>query len=186
MLILCLLGQNEYYRMVAAKGHFPVYKTGLIVTATTMTASAISPALADAAFPLGGTLICIYLLFRQRRIATIADISTTFMGLFYAGYLPSFWVRLPVQPLITTGTMLVFWTWLACASADISAFFIGRAYGQTRFRSISPNKTVKGAIAGFCCSASVSMLGAFQLAGGLHALGLVGFDDRCGPRLPPG
>lgn len=187
MLILCLLGQNEYYRMVAAKGHLPAYKTGLIVTAATMISSALSPALADVAFPLGGTLICIYLLFRRRRIATIADISTTFMGLFYAGYLPSFWVRLheysgglvpsavtnfihtawpgflAVQPVITTGTLLVFWTWLAGASADIGAFFIGRAYGQTRFSNISPKKTVEGAVAGFCCSASVSMLGAFLL-----------------------
>ncbi len=187
MLLVSLLGQAEYYRMVAAKGHLPALKMGLCVTSATMITSAINPVFADVAFPLGGTMICIYLLFRRRRIATIADISTTFMGLFYAGYLPSFWIRLHeytggkvpalfsrlihrawpsflhFQPVITVGSLLVFWTWLAGASADIGAFFIGRTYGRTRFSNISPKKTVEGAVAGFFCSASVSILGAFLL-----------------------
>lgn len=196
MLMLCgqLLGQAEYYRMVNAKGHAPAVKCGLVCTATLLLITAFAPHLADAVFPVGGTFICIYLLFRQRKIATIADISTTFMGLFYAGYLPSFWLRLhnyspvsesmaaaattplggllskmwpnsllPVTPMIELGPMLVFWTWLSGASADIAAFFAGRAYGTTRFTSISPKKTVEGAIAGFVCSASVSMLGAFLM-----------------------
>ncbi len=181
MLLVCLLGQAEYYRMVTAKGHLPALKTGLLVTAVTMTASALAPAMADVAFPLGGTFICIYLLFRRRSIATIADISTTFMGLFYAGYLPSFWIRmheypfpvpsavtwlvgtLPVQPVVTGGALLVFWTWLSAVSSDVGAFFVGRTYGRTRFTNISPKKTVEGAIAGFVCSASVSVLGAYLL-----------------------
>lgn len=188
MLGISLTGLYEYYRMVAAKGHLPAYKTGLCVTAATMSFSAFAPQLADVAFPVGGTFICIYLLFRQSKIATIADISTTFMGLFYAGYLPSYWIRLHeytpyapdnvvastigrlwlgrllgFQPTITVGSLLVFWTWLSAASADIGAFFIGRTYGRTRFSHISPKKTVEGAIAGFICSASVSILGAYLL-----------------------
>lgn len=182
-----LIGLYEYYRMVAAKGHLPAYKMGLGVTTATLLASAISPTVADVVFPVGGTMICIYLLFRRRKIATIADISTTFMGLFYAGYLPSFWVRLheytasPTRnlissaiakfwptafgfpPNITVGSLLIFWTWLSAASADIGAFFVGRTYGRTRFSNISPKKTVEGAVAGFVCSASVSVLGAYLL-----------------------
>lgn len=188
MLGISLTGLYEYYRMVAAKGHLPAYKTGLCVTAATMSFSAFAPHLADVAFPVGGTFICIYLLFRQSKIATIADISTTFMGLFYAGYLPSYWIRLHeytpyapdnviantigrlwlgrlfgFRPTITVGSLLVFWTWLSAASADIGAFFIGRTYGRTRFSHISPKKTVEGAIAGFICSASISVLGAYLL-----------------------
>lgn len=187
MLALCLIGLYEYYRMVAAKGHLPAYKMGLGVTAAITLSSACAPTLADAVFPVGGTVICIYLLFRRKKIATIADISTTFMGMFYAGYLPSFWVRLHgytvssspnlvasaiarlwpaalgFRPIITVGSLLVFWTWLAAASADIGAFFIGRTYGRTRFSNISPKKTVEGAVAGFLCSASVSVLGAYLL-----------------------
>lgn len=175
--------------MVAAKGHLPAYKMGLCVTTVTMLLSAFAPGLADVALPVGGTCICIYLLFRRSKIATIADISTTFMGLFYAGYLPSYWVRLHeftahttpdnavasvvgrlwpgamfgIQPTITIGSLLVFWTWLAAASADIGAFFFGRTFGRTKFSTISPKKTVEGAIAGFLCSASVSILGAYLL-----------------------
>lgn len=185
MLVVSLLGQAEYYRMVVAKGHLPAYKCGLLVTCATMIASALAPTYADVTFPLGGTIVCIYLLFRRRRIATIADISTTFMGLFYAGYLPSFWIRmhglrggipgappavvaraltaLPLPTVVTPGALLVFWTWLAGVSADIGAFFFGRTYGRTRLSNISPKKTVEGAIAGFICSAGVSVLGAYLL-----------------------
>lgn len=188
LLAISLTGLYEYYRMVAAKGHSPAYKTGLCVTAATMLFSAFAPHLADVAFPVGATFICIYLLFRRSKIATIADISTTIMGLFYAGYLPSYWIRLHeytphvannviasaidrlwpgglfgFRPTITIGSLLVFWTWLATASADIGAFFVGRTYGRTSFSDISPKKTVEGVIAGFICSASVSILGAFLL-----------------------
>lgn len=191
MLASSLIGLYEYYRMVAAKGHLPAVKMGLGVTTVTMLTSAYAPAMADVVFPLGGTVICIYLLFRRSKIATIADISTTFMGLFYTGYLPSYWVRLHefttvnavadnaianaigriwpggcgvgFYPTITAGSLLVFWTWLSAASADIGAFFIGRMFGRTRFSSISPKKTVEGALAGFICSASVSVLGAYLL-----------------------
>lgn len=187
MIAASLTGLFEYYRMVSAKGHWPAHKMGLCVTVVNMLSSAFFPSMADLVFPVGGTLICIYLLFRRKRIATIADISTTFMGLFYAGYLPSFWIRLHeytsgpaqnavastiaklwpaafgFQPTITIGALLVFWTWLSAASADIGAFFVGRTYGRTRFSTISPKKTVEGAVAGFLCSASVSVLGAYLL-----------------------
>lgn len=188
MAVASVLGQREYYKMAIAKGHAPAYKMGLISTVITMTLSAVAPKYADAVFPLAGTIICCYLLFRRRKIATIADISTTFMGLFYAGYLPSFWVRLhgydfgngggtplghvitsgwprilPYSPLLSVGAMIVFWTWLANASADIGAFFFGRYFGRTRFSNISPKKTVEGACAGFVCAASVSLFGAFLM-----------------------
>lgn len=214
MMFLCqLMGLGEYYRMVLAKGHLPAFKTGLVVTAILLLTTSFAPAFADVVFPIGGTVICIYLLFRRHKTATIADISTTFMGLFYAGYLPSFWVRLhgyksatgagatPLggllarlwpksllhfAPVIELGPMLVFWTWLSCASADIGAFFFGRTLGRTRLSSISPKKTLEGAVAGFFCSASISMLGAFlmrwpmwHLTGALYGV-TVGVIGLCG------
>lgn len=210
MMTISCTGLYEYYRMVGAKGHLPAYKMGICVTAATMLSSAISNSVADIVFPLGGTFVCIYLLFRRRKIATIADISTTFMGLFYAGYLPSFWVRLHgyapysaenlvgksiasfwpaafgFKPIITVGSLIVFWTFFAVASADIGAFFIGKTFGKTRFSNISPRKTVEGAIAGFVCSASVSVLGAYLLqwplwwlTGGAYGFG-IGVLGLCG------
>lgn len=221
MLVSQLIGQSEYYKMVFAKGHTPAWKMGLLVTATLLATTYAAPLLADAIFPVGGTFVCIYLLFRRQKIATIADISTTFMGLFYAGFLPSFWVRLhgvsalssvgagtavaaetsttlagivqrlwPASilraPVVEIGPLLVFWTWLSCASADIGAFFIGKYFGRTHISSISPKKTLEGAIAGFLCSAGTSMLGAFlmqwpmwRLTGALYGI-TVGMLGLCG------
>lgn len=221
MLVTQLIGQAEYYKMVFAKGHTPAWKMGLAVTATLLMTTYAAPAFADVVFPVGGTFVCIYLLFRRREIATIADISTTFMGLFYAGFLPSFWVRLHgvsslssvgagtavaaatstklagiVQrlwpwgiiraPVLEIGPLLVFWSWLSCASADIGAFFVGKYFGRTHISSISPKKTLEGAIAGFLCSAGTSMLGAFlmqwpmwQLTGALYGI-TVGMLGLCG------
>jgi phosphatidate cytidylyltransferase len=221
MLVSQLIGQSEYYKMVLAKGHTPAWKMGLLVTATLLLTTYVAPGLADVVFPVGGTFTCIYLLFRRRKIATIADISTTFMGLFYAGFLPSFWVRLHgvsslagvgtstaatavsvttlggiVQrlwpqailraPILEIGPLLVFWSWLSCAFADIGAFFVGKYFGRTHISSISPKKTLEGAIAGFICSAGVSMLGAFllqwpmwQLTGALYGM-TIGMLGLCG------
>lgn len=221
MLVSQLIGQSEYYKMVFAKGHTPAWKMGLLVTASLLATTYAAPLFADAIFPVGGTFVCIYLLFRRRKIATIADISTTFMGLFYAGFLPSFWVRLhgvsalssvgagtavatktsttlagivqrlwPASilraPVVEIGPLLVFWTWLSCASADIGAFFIGKYFGRTHISSISPKKTLEGAIAGFLCSAGTSMLGAFlmqwpmwRLTGALYGV-TVGMLGLCG------
>jgi hypothetical protein len=51
--------------MIIAKGHSPAFMTGLLVTATLTVSTYFTPSLADAVFPIGGTAIRIYLLFRQ-------------------------------------------------------------------------------------------------------------------------
>lgn len=56
--------------------------------------------------------MCYFLLVR-RTPATIGDISTTFMGVFYGAYLPSFWVRLRA---VGTGFPTVAW-------AGVRAYF---------------------------------------------------------------
>jgi phosphatidate cytidylyltransferase len=135
--------------------------------------------------PIGGTVICFYLLF-QPKFATIADISASIMGLFYVGYLPSYWVRLRnleggnrsnlpldgywpsnLSDMITKGdfaslppgltaTMLTF---LCIWAADIGAYTIGKIFGKTRLSDISPKKTVEGAVSGIIASATVAVIG---------------------------
>jgi phosphatidate cytidylyltransferase len=49
----------------------------------------------DCVLPTAYLLIVGYLLTLKRpEKMTIADVQTTFMGMFYVGYLSSFWVRL--------------------------------------------------------------------------------------------
>ncbi len=95
IMAIALLGQLEYFRMVKAKGIAPAGKSTLVVSQLLLLSSTLTPNLTDAVFPLAGTFICFYLLF-QPKMATIADISTSILGLFYGGWLPSYWIRLRV------------------------------------------------------------------------------------------
>ncbi|MGQ9869778.1 phosphatidate cytidylyltransferase [Leptodesmis sp.] len=182
--IIAYLGQLEYFQMVRAKGIAPAAKTTLAVSQALLIISTLSPTLADAVFPVAGTFICFYLLF-QPKFATIADISASIMGLFYGGYLPSYWVRLrslgqlqasnlPLDgfwasnwlnlkslPQGLTATLLAF---LCIWAADIGAYIFGKSFGRTRLSDISPKKTVEGAIFGVSASIAVAVLGAWYLS----------------------
>jgi Cytidylyltransferase family. len=93
--VIIYLGQLEYFQLVRAKGIEPASKTTLFVSQALLLTAAFSPSLVDAMFALAGTLVCFYLLFRPK-LSSIADISSSILGLFYGGYLPSYWVRLRV------------------------------------------------------------------------------------------
>lgn len=182
--IIIYLGQLEYFQLVRAKGMAPAAKTTLVVSQVLLIISTLSPIyLADAVMPIAGTLICFYLLF-QPKFATIADISASVLGLFYGGYLPSYWVRLRALgqmdasnlplwgyfpypfpgfkelPLGLTATLLAF----GCIwAADIGAYVFGKFFGRTRLSDISPKKTVEGAVFGVAGSVAVATAGAWYL-----------------------
>lgn len=181
--LIIYLGQLEYFELVRAKGIVPAVKTTLVVTQLLVIVSNWNPSLADAIFPVAGTLICFYLLF-QPKFATIADISASVLGLFYVGYLPSYWIRLrslqqanmsnlPLDgfwitawnglealPKGLTHTLLAF---LCMWAADIGAYTIGKWIGRTRLSDISPKKTVEGAVFGVSASVTVAVLGSWYL-----------------------
>jgi phosphatidate cytidylyltransferase len=93
--IIVYLGQLEYFQLARAKGIAPAGKTTLVVSQILLITAALAPQFVDAMFPLAGTFICFYLLF-QPKLSTIADIAASILGLFYGGYLPSYWIRLRV------------------------------------------------------------------------------------------
>ncbi|MBW4638808.1 MAG: phosphatidate cytidylyltransferase [Gloeocapsa sp. UFS-A4-WI-NPMV-4B04] len=177
------LGQLEYFDLVRATGIAPAAKTTLVVSQVLLFIATVSSTLADAVMPVAGTFICFYLLF-QPKLATIADISTSILGLFYGGYLPSYWVRLrgidsatisnlplggywpqtwtnfTYLPQGLTATLLTF---LCIWAADIGAYTIGKFFGKTRLSDISPKKTVEGAVFGVSASVGVAIAGAWYL-----------------------
>lgn len=186
--VIVFLGQQEYFSLVRAKGIAPAAKTTLVVSQILLITSTVSPSLAEAVMPVAGTFICFYLLF-QPKFATIADISSSILGLFYGGYLPSYWVQLrglgsaeasnlplggyfPTTipdilslPIGLTATLLAF----SCIwAADIGAYFFGKLFGRTRLTDISPKKTVEGAVFGVLGSVTVAAVGSWYLgwAGG--------------------
>jgi phosphatidate cytidylyltransferase len=184
--ILIYLGQKEYFVMTRAKGMAPAAKMTLIVSQILMILSNLSPALADPIFPVAGTFICFYLLF-QPKFATIADISASIMGLFYGGYLPSYWVRLrdlqqsefrnlPLDGFwvmqvsdwwhparLPQGLTVVLLAFACIWAADIGGYVFGRLFGRTKFTAISPKKTVEGAVMGVFGSVLVASYGAWVL-----------------------
>jgi phosphatidate cytidylyltransferase len=184
--LLIYLGQVEYFQLVRAKGIAPAAKTTLVVSQALLLISTLAPTLADAVFPVAGTLICFYLLF-QPKLATIADISTSILGLFYGGYLPSFWVRLRALGQSTASNLPLDGYWLGSGFADtalnrlpqgltctllaffciwasdIGAYLFGKVFGRTRLSNISPKKTVEGAVFGMVASIVVGIVGSQAL-----------------------
>jgi phosphatidate cytidylyltransferase len=176
------LGQLEYFQLVLAKGIAPAAKTTLAVSQALLAIATVSSNLADAVMPVAGTFICFYLLF-QPKLATIADISTSILGLFYGGYLPSYWIRLrslgsaavsnvplggywPSSWTINTlpeGLTATLLTFFCIWAADIGAYTIGKFFGRTLLSNISPKKTVEGAVFGVAASVAVAITGAAYL-----------------------
>jgi phosphatidate cytidylyltransferase len=180
--VIVYLGQLEYFQLVRAKGMIPAGKTTLVVSQALLVISTLSPTLADAVMPVAGTFICFYLLF-QPKFASIADISASILGLFYGGYLPSYWVRLrslggsgdlplggyfPSFPLpalqeLPQGLTITLLAFFCIWAADIGAYVFGKFFGRTRLTDISPKKTVEGAVFGVMASVVVATVGAWQL-----------------------
>ncbi|MGK7878288.1 MAG: phosphatidate cytidylyltransferase [Xenococcaceae cyanobacterium] len=188
--VIVFLGQLEYFRLVRSKGIAPAAKITLVVSQLLLITATVAPSLTDAVFPLAGAFICFYLLF-QPKLATIADISTSILGLFYGGYLPSYWVRLrvglaqastPASIASSNLPLMGYWpeswtnpssfpealtvTFLAFGciwAADIGAYIMGKCFGRTRLSDISPKKTVEGSLFGIAGSIAVAEAGAWYL-----------------------
>ncbi|NMG59513.1 phosphatidate cytidylyltransferase [Geitlerinema sp. P-1104] len=94
--LIAFLGQREYFQLVRAKGLIPAAKTTFVLSQALLLTAAIAPELVNVLFPLLGAMICAYLLF-QPKLASIADISTSILGLFYGGLLPSYWIRIRLE-----------------------------------------------------------------------------------------
>jgi phosphatidate cytidylyltransferase len=187
--IIIFLGQREYFNLVRAKGIAPAAKITMVVSQVLLAICTFDSSLADAVMPLAGTFICFYLLF-QPKMASIADISASILGLFYTGYLPSYWVRLraidtvnfsnlplggyfppsltafigrdnfSALPLGLGATLLTF---MCIWAADIGAYFVGKYFGKTPLSGISPKKTVEGAIFGITASIFVGIAVAYYI-----------------------
>ncbi len=209
MCIIVYLGQSEYFQLVVAKGIEPARKTTLILSQLLLIVGALGDGIDNALFPLAGTLICFYLLFLPK-IASIADISTSLFGLFYGGYLPSYWIRLRLgaEPigmnafpfatdwsqvlhsldltLLPSAFTITLLSFMCIMAADIAAFLFGKWLGRTRLSEISPKKTVEGAVFGILGSIAIGMTGAWALhwhhwyIGGVALGSLIGLTSLLG------
>ncbi|MGD1904065.1 MAG: phosphatidate cytidylyltransferase [Geitlerinemataceae cyanobacterium] len=182
---LAYLAQQEYFQLVQAKGIDPAKKTTMVATQLLLLCALLAPSFVSVAFPIAGAAIFCYLLF-QPKLATIADMSTSVLGLFYGGLLPSYWIRLRVEldggmaPIavasqatsgsiapdmsaLTPGLLTTLLAFCCIWAADIGAYFFGKSFGKTRLTAVSPKKTVEGAVFGIASSMAVGEIGAYAL-----------------------
>ena len=175
--VIVHLGLLEFFRMAQFKGIRPATKTTLVAVqlllVTTQLASGsgllgggwFAGDVAAAVLPASGAVICGWLLL-QPVTGTIADIAASIFGLFYLGFLPSYWIRLrdlagdalapnlAGQPWPASAGLAL--TLLACfliVATDIGSYVIGRRYGRQPLSPISPGKTIEGALGGVGCAA---------------------------------
>lgn len=184
-LVTTIISQLEYYQMVENTGVAPAKKIGIISSLLCYFVAASFPTYHEACLPFMTITLMTWLLLFKKTSSSIVEISETFLGMFYLGYLPSFWVRLRrmgemskiMFPQIlrklswtgadtwTHGAVITWWTWCSIVFADVGAYFVGKKFGKTRLGEISsaagaasPNKTVEGALGGFfACTAFVTL-----------------------------
>ena len=115
----------------------------------------------------------------QPKPGTISDIAASIFGLFYLGFLPSYWIKLrAIQSTInnssngilpfenfsnSTGLYLTLISCLLIVASDIGSYFIGKSFGKRALSPISPSKTLEGLIGGIICSISIATLFGFLL-----------------------
>ena len=170
--ILTYFALLELFRMAEFKGIKPATKTALVscsllIISTYLEVNGIlEKGISNATLSISSIVICTWLLL-QPKPGKIADIATSIFGLFYLGFLPSFWIKLRELDSIVTsshyngngfsnysnlGLHITLITCFLIVSSDIGSYFIGKKFGKTFLSPISPSKTIEGLLGGILCS----------------------------------
>ena len=182
--ILTYLALLEFFRMAEFKGIKPATKTTLfscfviIITTYLETIGLLEGEISNSILPICSVVICTWLLL-QPKSGTISDIAASIFGLFYLGFLPSYWIKLRgIESAIlssnqnflsfenlstTSGLNLTLTSCFLIVASDIGSYFIGKSFGKKSLSPISPSKTVEGLIGGIFCSISLAVFFAFLL-----------------------
>ena len=182
--LLTYLALLEFFRMAEFKGIKPATKTTLfssfviILTSYLETIGFLESEISNSILPICSVGICTWLLL-QPKSGTISDIAASIFGLFYLGFLPSFWIKLRgLESVIssskegflafenlstTSGLYLTLTSCFLIVASDIGSYFIGKSFGKRSLSPISPSKTIEGLIGGIFCSILLAIFFAFLL-----------------------
>ena len=182
--LLTYLALLEFFRMAEFTGIKPATKTTLfscliiIISTHLESIGFLDKEISGAILPICSVAICTWLLL-QPKSGTISDIAASIFGLFYLGFLPSFWIKLRALESYSISTYDWFWslgnisnstglhlTLTSCfliVASDIGSYFIGKSFGRTSLSPISPGKTIEGLIGGITCSILLAIFFALLL-----------------------
>ena len=180
--LLTYLALLEFFRMAEFKGIKPATKTTLfssfiiIISSYLETIGVLEREISNSILPICSVGICTWLLL-QPKPGTISDIAASIFGLFYLGFLPSYWIKLRGLDSViisanqgfiafdklsnTTGLHLTLTSCFLIVASDIGSYFIGKSFGKTSLSPISPSKTIEGLIGGISCSIVLAIFFAF-------------------------
>lgn len=91
--LMVALGQLEYYRMVMNTGIYPARRISVCGACAMFVTALFAPHLHQMCLPFFSTFAMIWFLTKRSGGTSISEIATTFTGMFYLGYVPSYWVR---------------------------------------------------------------------------------------------
>jgi phosphatidate cytidylyltransferase len=157
--IMILIGLWEFYKMMEAKGLKP-YKamgimSGLALSWYVFFQQGIYANLFLSVMFIG---IMVLELARKEKGLAVYHISVTVFGVFYIGWLGSHLILLRELPHLkgldySLGFSFVIVAFALTWCYDTGAYFVGSWLGKRKlFPSISPGKTLEGAIGGVLCS----------------------------------
>jgi len=182
--ILTYLALLEFFRMAESTGIKPATKTTLfscliiIISTYLETIGLLESEISKSILPICSVGICTWLLL-QPKSGTISDIAASIFGLFYLGFLPSYWIKLrelestviyssdgfsSLEKLTNSnGLYLTLTSCFLIVASDIGSYFIGKKFGKKSLSPISPSKTIEGLIGGITCSILLGIFFAFLL-----------------------
>lgn len=177
IILIVVLGQREIYALLEDKGAHPLVGFGLVAGAAVPVVAYLGTEY-HATLMMTVTLLAVMVLQLGKAEITeaMASISGTFFGVFYVGWLLSHTIVLrffydavaarygagvPEQLGIVpeSGVFLMVFTLAIVVWCDAGAYFAGRAYGRHKLApTISPGKTVEGAIGGVLVGTGIGFL----------------------------
>jgi phosphatidate cytidylyltransferase len=158
------LGLVEFYRMLAVKG-FPCWgwlgvPCGGVLPLTFYVGGMANQGAVAAVVLLA---FMVGLLTRQDLVTSVQSIAFTFLGVFYVGWLLSYVLLLH---LLVDGPYYVFYIFGVVWIGDAAALVVGTLIGRHKLApSISPRKTIEGAVGGLLGSLCGAILGGLWLLG---------------------
>lgn len=85
-----------------------------------------------------------------------------YKGYELKGLLPLIYPLIPIlclyQVYVTYGMFYLFWVIFVVCVCDSSAYFVGKAFGKTKFSPTSPNKTLEGVLGGVVLASFFGMI----------------------------
>jgi phosphatidate cytidylyltransferase len=173
--VAAALGAREVYGFAHQQGLEPLGRTGMAAAALTPLAVALTifapgtvADLIGSGYLLLGVLLGVLALALWRRGPTgrpLTAVAVTIFGVLYAGWLPSFALRLR-HPYAATvlndariGMALLFYPLILTWIGDSLAMAGGRTFGGPKMAPvISPNKTWAGGISGLLGTVAISLI----------------------------